>query len=225
MLQFSPMLQAAVRTMDYIEAQGPIGLTPANGLKRYFVHWAADAFAWPNHTVTDLFVHNKVLNEMDFPPLVVLHQLLIDLKIARHYKRALHLTKAGRALRQQPGQLFALLTPHFLFGIDHGYYTRFDDRSLGNWDIFLNVINVEAHDGLTMAKLLMTLYGIDASASSEQREVSSTIYSHVLRPLCWMGFLTEHKSGQGFLSERIYTKTPLWSATLRLDTDECPSVQ
>ena len=37
-----------------------------------------------------------------------------------------------------------LLAKTLLCVLDHSQYTRFGDTLVGNWDIFLNVINVEA---------------------------------------------------------------------------------
>ncbi len=42
-LRLSPMLTATLKTFAYIEANGPIELTPSTALKRYFVEWAAEA--------------------------------------------------------------------------------------------------------------------------------------------------------------------------------------
>ena len=41
----------------------------------------------------ELFRVNKVLNEYDFVPLELLHFLLIERKLGRHYKGAFKLTK------------------------------------------------------------------------------------------------------------------------------------
>jgi hypothetical protein len=38
-----------------MEVNGPIGLTPSKALKRHFVEWAAEAFAWPKYTAVDLY--------------------------------------------------------------------------------------------------------------------------------------------------------------------------
>lgn len=65
-LALSPLLRGALLTLDYIETNGPIGLTPLKALKRYFVQWAAEAFAWPFYEPEDLYYLNKVLNEQDF---------------------------------------------------------------------------------------------------------------------------------------------------------------
>lgn len=104
----SPLLKGALLTLEYIETNGPIGLTPAKALKRYFVEWAAEAFAWPQYTAEELYYLNKVLNEADFVPLFMLHDLLISLKLVRHQKGAMHITKLGKQLRYHPGALWAV---------------------------------------------------------------------------------------------------------------------
>ena len=118
-LACSPMVRGAVKILDYITENGPIGLTPSKNFKRYFVNWAAKEFDWPDCTEEDLFRLNKVLNEYDFPPLGLLHDLLILLKIGRHYRNAFHTTKAGKELVGKPGTLFGILTPFYLFEINH----------------------------------------------------------------------------------------------------------
>jgi hypothetical protein len=80
-LAHSPMLKAALLTLGYIEANGPIWLTPSKALKRYFVEWAAEEFSWPYYTAPELYDMNKVLNERDFMPLVVLHDVLVATKL------------------------------------------------------------------------------------------------------------------------------------------------
>ena len=57
-----------------------------------FVHWAAAEFDWPGHTEADLFAVNKVLNEPDFAPLMVLH----DLSMAARWSDRVVLLADGR---------------------------------------------------------------------------------------------------------------------------------
>ena len=113
-LAHSPLVRATEKTLAYIAENGSIGLTPSKAFKRNFVHWAATEFVWPDYTVEDLFKLNKVLNESDFPPLLVLHDLLIHLRIGRHYRGAFRLTKAGEELTNKPGKIFGILVPFFL---------------------------------------------------------------------------------------------------------------
>jgi hypothetical protein len=219
-LLHSHLLRAVLLTIGYIEEHGPIGLTPAKALKRYFVAWAAEAFSWPNYTAQDLYAVNKVLNEHDFPPLMVLHDVLLSAKIARHYKGAMQLTKLGRELKSRPAQLWALLATHILLHVDHTPYTRTDEPLLGNWDIFLNVINVEAQAGVSEERLISVLYGGDEEDIRRyDYKLSAAFYIHVLRPLCWAGLMEEHRTGTGLARRELYTKTALWSAALKLETD------
>lgn len=219
-LALSPLLKGALLTLDYIETNGPIGLTPLKALKRYFVQWAAEAFAWPNYTAEDLYHLNKVLNEHDFPPLMVLHDVMLSAKLVRHYKGALHSTRLGKELRAKPGELWTLLANHLLCVLDHSKYTRNGDHLIGNWDIFLNVINVEAHAGASEERLCSVLFGGEEEGFRRHDYLlAAPFYIHVLRPLCWAGLLQEHRIGKRREQREVYTKTPLWAVALELETD------
>ena len=56
------------------------------GSKRVFVHWTVEHFDWPGRSAEEMFRYNKVINEYEFPPLEVLHFLLISLRLRRHFK-------------------------------------------------------------------------------------------------------------------------------------------
>jgi len=219
-VEISPLLRAALLTLEYMEVNGSIGLTPSKALKRYFVEWAAEAFAWPEYTAADLYSFNKVLNEVDFPPLVVLHDLLVGLKLARHQKGVMQISKWGTKVRHHPGTVLAILAEHLMHGYDHSQHSRFDDTIVGNWDIFINVINVEVHAGCSDDHLCKALFGSNANEGSlGHSRVRSAFYIQVLRPLLWLGLLQEHVVGEGLNRERMFTKTPLWSLALKLETD------
>jgi len=109
-------------TLGHFVETGPIGVTPKKALKRYFVTWAAEEFNWPGFTTGDLYALNKVLNEHDFPPLVVLHDLLLAAKLARHRKGFLHITKVGKDLLEHPGSLWLVLAQHLLLSAGHDDY-------------------------------------------------------------------------------------------------------
>ena len=222
-LAYSPMVRGHEKTFAWISEHGGIPLTPSKAFKRVFVHWAAAEFDWPGYTESDLYVVNKVLNEHDFPPLMLLHDLMIAMKLGRHYKGQFRLTKAGQALADRPGQIFATVVPFYLFRVDHARFSRFDDESiLGNWDIFLNVLNVETEDGATGAELRRILYGeLDQQTLPHYDDVMGRLYLQVLRPLCWAGLLHQQRSEDQFRTEDVvFMKTPLWKAALQLETDE-----
>ncbi len=219
-VEISPLLRAALLTLEYLEVNGSIGLTPSKALKRYFVEWAAEAFAWPKYTAADLYSFNKVLNEIDFPPLVVLHDLLVGLKLTRHQKGVMQISKWGTKIRHCPGAALAILAERLMYGYDHSQHSRFGDSIVGNWDIFINVINVEAHAGCSDDHLCQALYGSNCNDGGLGfSRIRSAFYIQVLQPLLWLGLLQEHVVGEGLKRERIFTKTPLWSLALTLETD------
>ncbi|MCP4319046.1 MAG: hypothetical protein GY789_24405 [Hyphomicrobiales bacterium] len=221
-LAYSPMVQGQEKIFAWIAEHGGIPLTPSKAFKRVFVHWAAAEFDWPGYTEADLFTVNKVLNELDFPPLMLLHDLMIAMKLGRHYKGEFKLTKAGKALIGRPGQIFAVIVPFYLFRVDHARFSRFDDEPiLGNWDVFLNVLNVETEDGATGADLRRVFYGEpEKGPFPSYDDVLGSLYVQVLRPLCWAGLLFRQRSKDRFLTENaVFMKTPLWKAALQLETD------
>lgn len=219
-LRLSPLLRAAQLTLGYVIAHGPISLTPNKAFKRVFVTWAAEHFDWPGMTAIDLYRVNKVLNEQDFPPLEMLHHLLLDLKLGRHFKGHFMLTKHGKALAADPAKIFARTMPPFLFEMDHSFYARFADRPFGKWDVWLNVINMEAEHGVTETRLYEVFYGKQPNNSTASWRERGAFYANVLRPLCAAGFLTEHDIKGSPTPDTQYCKTELWRAVLKLDTDD-----
>jgi hypothetical protein len=148
-LAHSPLLRAALLTLQYAQEHGAIGLTKTKAFKRVFVHWAVEHFDWPGNSAEDMFRYNKAINEYEFPPIDVLHYLLITLRLGRHYKGEFLLTKRGADLARAPGKLFAEFIPFFVLNLDHAAYARFEGRPFGKWDVWMNVINVEANLGVT----------------------------------------------------------------------------
>lgn len=219
-LAHSPLLRGATLTLQYAQKHGSIGLTKTKAFKRVFVHWAIEHFDWPGKSAHQMFRFNKVINEYEFPPLEILHFLLISLRLGRHFKGEFRLTKRGAELAETPGRLFSELIPYFLFEIDHASYSRFDDRPFGKWDVWMNVINVEADNGTTEAALFETFYGEPQDWHTAGWREMAAFSSCVLRPLEWAGLLMEtREDGAGKHVHHVF-KTPLWRSVLNLDTDE-----
>lgn len=133
------------------------------------------------------------------------------------------LTKLAKGLRARPAALWAHLARHFLIETDHSRYTRHGDRLVGNWDIFLGIINVEAQTAVTEERLCSVLFGgSEAEIRRYDYQLTAAFYIHILCPLCWMGLLEEHRVGKGMERREFFTKTPLWHAALTLSPDEEP---
>lgn len=203
-------------------AEDGLGLTKTKAFKRAIVAWATETLDWPGYRAEELRRISKVLNEDDVLPVLALHDLLIVLKLGRHRKDRLLITKHGRMLAEHPGALFTELTGTWLFRYNHARLSRFDETAPGNWDVFLNVINVEAEGAVSASALTQIFYGQpDRSLEFDRAHAGygSALFTHVLRPLSWLGLLEETGDTPGLLAERHYTKTPLWRACLRLPTD------
>jgi hypothetical protein len=220
-LNHSPLLRAAILTLRYVQDHGPISLTKTKAFKRVFVHWAAEHFDWPGRGHEDLLRTHKVLNEYDFPPLELLHFLMIHLRLGRHFKGEFRLTKRGAELAQSPGKLFDELIPFYILSMDHAAYSRFDDRPMGVWDIWLNVINVEADQGSSERDLYAALYSDGADWDNTGWRQLAAFSACVLRPLEWSGLImqTREKTADSRNVHHVF-KTPLWRSALKLDTDD-----
>lgn len=221
-LDGSKLLDAFYKSLSYAEEHGGIGLTQNKAFNRKFCLWAADNFAWPEYSSEELLSIQKVLNEWDVPPVMILHDVISSMKLGRHVKGKFQYSNKAKELAQDRGNMFAALANHYLFNYDHGRMQRFDFTAPGNWDVWLNVINVEAQYGVTDDDLLNTFYGFgsDDVHDREYWEHSSFLMWEVLRPLYWLGFLDETVAdGDKLGGRRLYTKTDLWRKCLRLETD------
>lgn len=218
-LEHSPLLRGALLTLHYTQKHGSIGLTKTKAFKRTFVHWAVEHFKWPGKSAEEMFRYNKVINEFDFPPLEILHFLLISLRLGRHYKGEFRLTKRGKELSQAPGRLFAELIPYFLLRVDHASYARFDGCPFGKWDVWMNVINVEVDQGTTETALFETFYGEPGEWHTTGWRELAAFSSCVLRPLEWAGLLIETRENIAGKHVCHVFKSQLWRSALNLDTD------
>lgn len=218
-LVYSPLLRAARLTSARALEVGSIGLTRTKAFKRSFVHWAAEHFEWPGRSCEELFRYNKALNEYDFPPLELLHFLLIALRLGRHYKGEFRLTEKGKDLSSSPGELFHELIPFYILNVDHASYGRFDDSPPGNWDVWLNVINVDIEDGASERKLYGAFYGEGPDWDNSGWRDIAAFSQCVLKPLEWSGLISVPKVDDAGRSVHMCFKTPLWRSGLKLDTD------
>lgn len=216
-LAHSPLLRAALLTLRYAQDHGAIGLTKTKAFKRVFVHWAVENFDWPGSSAEEMFRYNKVINEYEFPPLEVLHYLLISLRLGRHFKGEFRLTKRGAELAKAPALLFAELIPFFVLEIDHASYARFEERPFGKWDVWMNVINVEADHGTTERALFAAFYGKEHDWDNAGWREMAAFSSCVLRPLEWSGLLVQTREDREGRHIHHVFKTPLWRSALKLD--------
>ena len=223
LLSNSKLLDAVQKAVCFSQKNGGIGLTKSKAFNRKFATWAAENFNWPEYSAEKLLRIQKVLNEEDVIPALVLHELMISMKLGRHVKGKWRFSSKAEALVETPGALQAALTKGFLFDFDHTRLQRFPFVAPGNWDIWLNVINIEAHEGVSEAELLKIFYGVECAGAGSREfwDHASFLNWHVLKPLSWLGYLEATElDGKYSRSDRtIFKKTSLWQRTFRLETD------
>lgn len=219
-LQLSPLIRAAWHTMEYAAKHKGIDLTATKAFQRKFVHWAVEHVDWPGYGADEVFSVSKVVNEYEFPPIQIVHFLLLRRKLGRHYKGKFLLTRKGQDLLAAPGALFGELIPFFLLNVDHVSYGRLEERPFGTWDVWLNVINVELEQGLTEKQIYGLFYGEGPDWDNAGWRDLAAFSSYVLKPLEWAGLVSAHEVEGGSRRDWVCFKTVLWREALQLDTDE-----
>ncbi|WP_180899962.1 hypothetical protein [Martelella soudanensis] len=220
-LALPPLLRGACLILTYAAEHGGIGLTATKAFKRDFVRWAVENFEWPGKSAEEMFRYQSVINEADFPPVDMLHFLLIRLRLGRHYKGMFRVTSEGKELGVHPGQLFKRLISFFVLNIDHAAYSRLGEGVFGNWDVWLNVMNVEIEDGASEDNLFSCFFGEAETGNDRRWREVHAFGACVLKPLEWSGLITvQELRDQDNKLEYIVTKTALWRSGLKLETDD-----
>ena len=146
-LSGSPMAINGMKVLIHAAEGGGITLTKSGAFYRKFVTWAAEDFQWPGHEPERLYVVNKVLNEPDFMPLAIMHELMIGARLLRHTKGKALTTKAGKAMIGDHGALQAELFDAYFLALDHGAYERLPiDHDDPDFVHFLGVIQNRLDD-------------------------------------------------------------------------------
>ena len=213
-----------VRALDFLNMKfqaDPKGipLTKSTALQRTIVAEAIAEIQWPDWTEQEVyhgFMPIKVADEQHFEPLFIVHNLLLNMRVVRNYKGRLLLTRKGTAAFASRFNSFNVLAQELLLRAPYFFISRQRNGFVGNWDIWLNVLDVETDAGASCQKITEIFYG-PASVDTVFDARPGGIYDGVLKPLVWCGLLTENMDFGRKLSERVYTKTPLWNRYLKLD--------
>jgi len=217
-----PILNASplIRALDFLCQEfedNPKGIKLTKNLffNLKLVERAIPAVDWPDWGVDEIyhrFRRIKVAHEDHFEPLMVLHDALLQLKLVRRHKGCLILTPRGREIIEQRFRLFDLVAQHWI--LENGFFWRSRMNLMGNWDIWLNVIDEETRAGTTGCDLRTVFYGPPEPGYDG---VQSDLRNGVLLPLLWVGLMEEHFDNGRRLEDRTYSQTPLWSKYLELD--------
>lgn len=115
--------------------------------------------------------------------------------------------------------LFETIVPFFLFNVNHAYYSRSEEQTFDDWETALNILNIEAENGISLGEFCNAVFGTGTRNREQQWYAESELYIGILRPLCWAGLLDEHRSRGGGLAAHTYQKTGLWPAVFALKSD------
>ena len=221
-LEGSRLCQFGIVILGGLSIQRAAGLTKSGAFNRKFVVWAVDAFDWPGYTADELYRLNKVLNEDDVLPLAFLHDLLRAGRMIRHVKGNAVITKAGKALCDDPGKLQAALFETFFTRFDFSEYERvvieFEDADTFH---FLGVIHNRLNDWVAFPEFAgwcLPIVSIHPKRDLIERDAIHFLYSRLIRPLLWLGLVEQEKALNvaPFASLR-FRKTPLFDKFLKFD--------
>jgi hypothetical protein len=212
------------RALDFFAVkfdENPSGIPLTKGLafKRDLVAEAIAEIQWPDWTEERIYggyAPVKFADEYHFQPFFELHGNLLDLKLVRHYKGKLLLSKTGKSLFKDRFERFHRLAQYVMFEDPHRLFMRQEYGVFGNWDVWLNVMDLETTHGATGKHITDTLYGAE-DEPNEFDPRTSRLHSSVLGPLIYCGLLDESRDNGRKLVERVYRKTALWTRYLKLD--------
>ena len=225
----SPMTINGMKLLQFAADGGGIELTKSGFFNRKCVVWAAEEFQWPGCEPAKLYQVNKVLNEQDFPPLSVMHQLMLLGRLIRHSKGRAILTSAGKTILGNFAQLQALLF--------ETYFTRYDFRANERFpsniehDDYGHLLGVVANrlgDWVTLVDFAHWCLPIPLIVSPTGRpEFDACLHlkSNFVRPLRWLGLIEEDDAPRMTPSEqRRIRKTELFDKFRHFGDHKQPSV-
>jgi len=208
----SPLTRALHLTLKACLDEDGLELTQTGRLKRKYVDPLVRSFDWPHYNIEEFYAVSKVMNADDFPPLILVHELLRHHKLVRHYKHSMRLTKTGQELYEDIQALYKLIIPSYLFDVDHIAFSRMNEAPLGHWDIWINVLHHAADSPARLDKLYAELYGpADNMNALETQKALYGFYNGVIEPLILSGLLQENRAANDGVEARLISKTPLWN--------------
>lgn len=207
----SALARALHLTLNYCKDEDGLELTQTGRLKRKNVDPLARSYDWPHYNIEEFYAVSKVMNADDFPPVILVHQLLRHHELVRRYKGTLKLTKIGQSLCNDINALYKMIIPAYLFEVDHMAFSRMRDWPLGNWDIWINVLHRAADTPARLDRLHEEFYGpTDKMSSYESQHELYRFYNGVIEPLMLLGLLHESRPANEGVETRLISKTPLW---------------
>ena len=223
----SPMTINGMKLLQLASETGGIDLTKSGFFNRKCVVWAAEEFQWPEFEPAQLYRLNKVLNEQDFWPLSVMHDLMVLGRLMRHRKDKATLTPSAKAMLRDFGKLQALLFETYFTSYDFGANQRFPSY-IEQYDFrhsFGVVANRLGH-WVTLsefAHMCLPVPLIPSTLGRPEFEACLHVSGNLVRPLCWLGLMEEADAPrQTPIEQRRIRKTVLFDWFLQFSGSKFP---
>jgi hypothetical protein len=206
----SPMTINGMKLLKVAGDTDGIDLTKSGFFNRKSVVWAAEEFQWPGYEPSEVYRMNKVLNEQDFPPLNVMHDLMMLGQLVRHRKGNAPLTAAGKAMLGHFGKLQVLLFETYFTRYDIGSNNRFPSTiKHDDYRHFFGVVANRLGDWTTLSDFAHWCLPVPLIPSTRGRpefEACLHMRANLVRPLNWLGLIEEADASH---------KTPLEQQRIR----------
>lgn len=218
----------AFRFLELAAASGGFKLTPRKQLNRASVKSLIDEGIYPGPDWEFMSSRMKVVNEIDVFPLHMVHQLLLDCRLVRHFKGKLVITKLGlQMLKERNAGAVQCAMFHALFqGMDLAYLDRLPDYSglQATFGFILYAFGQVAHEPIASEALmeiaLMPGVTEQFEALPYPRHRAIAFVTRVLNPLRDFGLVEITRSGEGYqrnLEMDQVQVTPLFDAMLQFN--------
>ena len=224
-LASSLLCMNGMKLLAFAEDNNAIPLTKSGMFYRKFVVWAVEEFKWPGHDPDILYAVNKVLNEEDFTPLNIMHELLLSGQLLKHIKGDAVLTETGRQVLGNHGVFQALMFETYFTDFDFSAHERFPiEIEEADYRHFLGVIGNRLDSWTAfdvLAEWCLPIYAFTQWRISPLSDACLYLMSNLVRPLNWLGLLEEApRRGPIPLEQRRFRKTELFDQFLFFDTSK-----
>ncbi len=224
-VQQSPVARNTLLLLKAAASSSGLKLTATGNLTRALVAEMLGRMTWPDYDWEDIAWVHKVVNERDFQPLYVVHDIARAARLLRKHKGELKVAPAGRRYLEGPQQqvLQAVLFHVALWYLD---FWPFERNLHGGWPLFdvgivLWSLSVAANDWQTPERLTrLCAIPIDSVLEAEGDTGKSAMEVRILQPLLWFGLLEirrEKHPQHAFLGQSFYRKTALFDRFLSFD--------
>lgn len=224
----SSYCMSALRLLALAESAGGFKLTPQKKLNRASVRFLLDSGCFPEVDIAQMLRYSKIINEMDVRPLHMVHLLLLEIGLVRHYKGKLVITKNGRRALEDDGaaMLQCVMFQTLFKEFNLGYLDTLPDYSGVQATIafILFAIRQLAQEPIAVGDLMAKAYTPAVAAEFSEgpypRHALLAFFTRVLNPLEDFGLVQVTRIGDKHdheLARDQVQVTPLFNAMLNFD--------